>query len=277
MLDPSVTAEAWPPTAVVITNGNHFARIILEPVVADSRWRVVGIVHIRGDHTGNTGLRSAIAIGRRTALPYLVYKVTSAVAFVVAHLLRPTLARDVESVVRDLGIDILRARHVGDPCVAEFIRQCAPDFLISVSCPQRIPPAILGLARRASLNVHSSPLPAYAGLAPSFWVLANGESETATTVHYMVPRLDAGRILVQARCPIPPGISAFSLFETLAHLGGQALQEGLALALEGSPGWEQRMTRRSYFSHPDFRSYLRLRRHGHRLCRIAEFVRSLRE
>ena len=33
MLDPSVTAEAWPPTAVVITNGNHFARIILEPVV----------------------------------------------------------------------------------------------------------------------------------------------------------------------------------------------------------------------------------------------------
>jgi folate-dependent phosphoribosylglycinamide formyltransferase PurN len=276
MCHPSVTAEAAHPTAVVITNGNHFARIILEPVLADGRWRVRGIVHIRGDHTGKIGLRSAITVGRRATLPYVVYKVTSAAAFVVTHALRPTLARDVESIARDVGIDTVRARHVGEPQVAEFVRGCAPDFLISVSCPQRIPPEILGLARRASLNVHSSPLPAYAGLAPYFWVLANGETETATTVHYMVPRLDAGRILVQARCPIPSGVSAFSLFEALARLGGKALQDGLALALEGSPGWEQRTTRRSYFSHPDFRSYLRLRRHGHRLCRIGELVRSLR-
>lgn len=265
------------PTLVVVTNGNHFARLILEPALSDPRWRVLGIVHIIGDHTGNTGLRSAIAVGRRTTVPYLMYKVACAAAFAIARSVGHGLGRDVESLAREQGIDVVRARHVRETRVSEFIAGRVPDFLISVSCPQRLPAWILGLARRASLNVHCSLLPAYAGLAPYFWVLANNERETATTVHYMVPKLDAGCVLVQARSPILPGISAFALFERLARLGGEALRNGLALAIEGDPGREQPTGGRSYFSHPDWQSYLRLRKHGHRLCRIGELARAVRE
>jgi hypothetical protein len=93
----------------VLTNGNHFARIILGPVASDPHWCVRGIVHISGDDTGNTGLRAAIAVGRRTTVPYLVYEVTSAAAFAAAHRLSPSLARD-ESVASERAGHRRRAR-----------------------------------------------------------------------------------------------------------------------------------------------------------------------
>ena len=262
------------PTCVILTNGNVFARIIVEPLFADPRFRVNGVVRITGDYAGRSGLSSAWTLARQTTIPYLIYKILLTVIFAVGGRCGIKAARNVQSVARVYDIPVLSARSVFDAAVRRFIEARTPDVIVSVSCPQRIPAELLQFASRACVNVHSSLLPTYAGLAPSFWVLANGEPEAGTTAHYMVERLDAGDVLAQRRISIPTPTSAFALFHELAREGASALADGLAIAALGGAAHPQRQDKRTYFSHPDLRSYLRLRQRGHRLIRIATCGRS---
>lgn len=55
------------------------------------------------------------------------------------------------------------------------------------------------------LNIHPSLLPAYRGLDTHARALADGASEVGCTVHWVVPELDAGPILAQAKVPVLEG------------------------------------------------------------------------
>jgi methionyl-tRNA formyltransferase len=47
------------------------------------------------------------------------------------------------------------------------------------------------------VNCHGALLPRYRGLMPSFWTLANGETEGGVSVHFVDAKLDNGPIVVQ--------------------------------------------------------------------------------
>jgi methionyl-tRNA formyltransferase len=161
--------------------------------------------------------------------------------------------------------------------VFECVRGWQPTLRVSVSCPQRIRTKILGLPPLGFLNIHSSLLPKYAGLAPYFWVLAENQRETGITVHYMTEQFDEGNILVQRRASIPQGISAFWLFRELALLGRDALIEAIHLALQGEKGIPQELSKRSYRSHPTWGAYRLLRRNGFAIARLSELLRAVQE
>jgi phosphoribosylglycinamide formyltransferase-1 len=55
------------------------------------------------------------------------------------------------------------------------------------------------------LNIHPSLLPKFKGLDTHARALAAGEAEHGCTVHDVVPDLDAGPVLLQARVPVLPG------------------------------------------------------------------------
>ena len=97
-----------------------------------------------------------------------------------------------------------------------------------------------------------------------------------TTVHYLAPQFDSGNILCQVATDIGPQESAYALFERLARLGSEALDDAVRLALEQDAGAKQDLSNYSYFSHPTLKSYLDLRRKGHRLVRLRELLRSVR-
>jgi hypothetical protein len=137
------TPETYPPTCVILTNGNVFARVILEPIFADPRWRVTGVVRITGDYLGQTGWRSAWWLARRTAVPYLAYKLALAVTYSVARWFGASAAQDVEAIARMHNVPVMHAQRVSDFIVTKFITERTPDVLVSVSCPQHIPQAIL--------------------------------------------------------------------------------------------------------------------------------------
>ncbi|MCH2547397.1 MAG: phosphoribosylglycinamide formyltransferase [Alphaproteobacteria bacterium] len=54
------------------------------------------------------------------------------------------------------------------------------------------------------LNIHPSLLPAYRGLHTHERALADGATEAGCTVHYVVPELDAGPHILQAKVPVLP-------------------------------------------------------------------------
>ena len=82
-------------------------------------------------------------------------------------------------------------------CLAGFMRILTPDFV------QRF--------EGRMLNIHPSLLPAYPGLDTHARAIAAGDAEAGCTVHEVIPELDAGPVLGQARVPIMPGDDAAAL------------------------------------------------------------------
>ncbi|HEX2834594.1 MAG TPA: formyltransferase family protein [Thermoanaerobaculia bacterium] len=239
---------------VVLTNGNHFARILLEQLVAERAGEIAKIILITGDYKGRTGFGALRWLAGVTTWPYLVYKVATVL---VAR-------RGVADLARQYDIPIERHASVKE------LASLDAELVVSVSCPQIIPSRLL---KNGGINIHSSLLPRYGGLAPYYWVLADGESRTGTTVHVMTQKVDEGNILGVAEVGIEKNDSAFALFTRLARAGAPLLADAVTRALRGDPGTPM-SGERTYRSHPDFASYRRLRRNGHRLVRLRELVRA---
>ena len=133
----------------------------------------------------------------------------------------------------------------------DILTKYEPELLISISCPQIIGKKIRDRIPKGCINVHGAPLPRYRGLMPAFWVLRNGETETATSVHDLMAKLDDGEILLQKQVPITPNDTWDSLVQKTKAAGAQALVEAIQQVKDGtvqrSPNREEDG---SYFTFP---------------------------
>lgn len=98
----------------------------------------------------------------------------------------------------DSGIRIWHAKNVKDPSFAETVRQLRADLLLSIRFPYIINKLVLAAPAIGSYNLHTGPLPKYAGLHAVSWAIYNGEKRHAITLHEMVDNIDAGAIVGQA-------------------------------------------------------------------------------
>jgi folate-dependent phosphoribosylglycinamide formyltransferase PurN len=262
---------------VILTNGNYFANTIIAPMLYKFKDEICAVISITGDYQGRDGFMAAFGLLRKMAFPYFVYKVfVIAVTKLMVRLGGGNHVGRLENRFKGTGTRYVSYQTVNNEQILSLLTEIEPDLLISVSCPQKIGEAMVALAKRGAINVHSSLLPRYAGLAPYFWVLSRGEKETGTSVHYITDKFDGGNVLAQRRMPVQPGISAFELFERLARAGGEALIEAIEAAARGDAGEKQRAVDRSYYSHPTLRSYFELRRRGYRLIRFSDLRRLMK-
>lgn len=122
---------------------------------------------------------------------------------------------------------------INAPEFLDHLRALQIDLLISVACPQIFRRPLLDLPPLGCINVHSGPLPRYRGMLPTFWVLYEGEQETAVTVHLMNEHLDDGPIVLQQAVAIRPGETQRSLMRRCKVVGGRLLAEAFDLFEEG--------------------------------------------
>lgn len=130
--------------------------------------------------------------------------------------------------------------ELSDLGAQETMRACAalrPDVLAVACFDRRIPAALAGIAGLAAVNVHPSLLPHNRGPAPLFWTFRLGETVTGVSIHALAPALDAGDVLVQRSFAIPDGMSATTLEQELAQIGGQLLAEALVALGSGQARW----------------------------------------
>lgn len=265
------------PRLVLVTNGNYFIRLVADELFQAYGQSIDRVVIITGDYRGKTGLAALRWLLARTAFPYLVYKIVQMLAFAVAGRIRRGVPYDIQALARGRGIPVFAFRSIKDEKAIRCVEEAQPDLIVSLGCPQRIGEHLLRAARRGGINGHASLLPRFAGLAPYFWVLAEGERRTGLTIHYMTENFDEGNILGCVEMDIAPRESAFALFRRLCMAGSPLLVTAVRRALDGDPGIAQNKEFHTYRSHPNFAAYRRLRRHGHRLIRLTELWRALRD
>ena len=154
----------------------------------------------------------------------------------------------VERLARDQGLEVATP---GDPNAPEFaaaVARIAPDFLFSFYYRHMLSPALLAGARRGAFNMHGSLLPKYRGRVPVNWAILRGERETGATLHEMVEKPDAGRIVDQMAVPILPDDVALDVFRKVTVAAELVLDRALPALLAGEATLtEQKLSQGSYF------------------------------
>lgn len=183
-------------------------------------------------------MRLAVIISSRLGWPLLQ---TLAAQGVVAGVAMPTGHRDAQEeetllLTRLLAQAALPTRTLTRPTLAADLRAwvtaLAPDAVVVLTFPWRIPEQVLELPPQGFINVHFAPLPRYRGPAPTFWQIRNGETMGGVTAHRMTADFDTGPVLAAVPVPIGPH-DTFGLHRAQLALAAAELGRHLLAGLQG--------------------------------------------
>ena len=119
-------------------------------------------------------------------------------------------------------------REAFDFELATAVAGVAPDWVVCAGYMRILGAGFVERFRGRLLNIHPSLLPKYRGLRTHRRALEAGEREHGASVHFVVPELDAGAVIVQAAVPVEPGDTP----ETLARRVLQVEHPLLVTALQ---------------------------------------------
>jgi methionyl-tRNA formyltransferase len=126
------------------------------------------------------------------------------------------------------GLAVLQPGRVKEPAAQDALRALAPEVQVVVAYGQILPPSVIEIPPRRTVNVHGSLLPRYRGAAPVQWAIVNGETETGVTTMLIDAGLDTGPTLLARATPIRDDETAEQLEQRLAVLGAALLVDTLA-------------------------------------------------
>ena len=158
----------------------------------------------------------ALVLSNRADAPGLAFARSAGIATaVVDHKIfagREEFDRSMQAL-----LDIHRIELV---CLAGFMRLLSPWFVNQWT--------------GRMLNIHPSLLPLYKGLHTHERALADGAKEHGCTVHFVVPELDAGPVVLQARVPVLAGDTAQTLGARVLEREHGIYVEAVRMVVDGA-------------------------------------------
>jgi folate-dependent phosphoribosylglycinamide formyltransferase PurN len=160
-----------------------------------------------------------------------------------------------------LGLKAVRCVHPNSAEFVEKVRLLGVDLIVVAVLSCVLKKELIGVPRLGCVNVHLSLLPRYRGPRPFYWVLANRETTTGVTLHYVDEGIDSGDIILQRELPILPDDTEFTLSDRSAPVMAALLHEAIPLLLAGkAPRIRQGSSKASYYSFPPRRPLIPGRR-----------------
>jgi methionyl-tRNA formyltransferase len=175
----------------------------------------------------------------------------------------------------NLGIECWPAKHCKDPGFADVLRDKEVDLLISFRSLYIVDEAVIAAPNIGAFNLHSGPLPEYAGRDVISWAIVNGETHHGVTLHWMARDVDAGAIAFEQRFEIDRADTALSVTGKAMRAGVDVIHRLVDTAAEDSssiPRRDQDLSMRHYYPHePPYGGRIVWREPGKRLV---DFVRA---
>jgi phosphoribosylglycinamide formyltransferase 1 len=129
-----------------------------------------------------------------------------------------TFGRDREAFERALHAELQR-HGVELVCLAGFMRLLTPWFVRQW--------------QGRLINIHPALLPAFKGLDTHARAIAAGASEHGATVHFVVPEMDSGPIILQGKVAVTPDDTEATLAARVLAVEHRIYPEALRLVAEG--------------------------------------------
>ena len=104
-----------------------------------------------------------------------------------------------------------------------------PDLVIVVAYGKILPNKLLDSAKIPFINVHASILPKWRGAAPIQRSMMNMDNETGVSIMKIIPKLDAGPILMQSKIKINRDTTFTDLSTEMSELGAKLIIDTLKL------------------------------------------------
>jgi len=142
----------------------------------------------------------------------------------------------------------------------DLISHYDPDLIISIAANQIFKSSLINLPKKGIINLHTSLLPLYRGLLPSFWVIKNKEFETGVSVFWVDEGIDSGQIIVQEKLRIL-GCSQSELIRYTKILGMEAIVSAVSKIMSGDNSTiandDSKATYYSFPTRKDVKEFLR--------------------
>ena len=126
----------------------------------------------------------------------------------------------------ELELPTLDVDDVKSDRFEEELKKLDADLFVVVAF-KILPPNILEIPEKGSINLHASLLPKYRGAAPIHWAVIRGEKETGCTVFFLEKSVDTGSIIGRVKTSIKPNETTGDLYERLKDLGAELVVDSV--------------------------------------------------
>ena len=109
----------------------------------------------------------------------------------------------------------------------DYFIKLKPDLVIVVAYGKILPNKLLDSAKIPFINVHASILPKWRGAAPIQRSIMNMDNETGVSIMKIIPKLDAGPILMQSKIKINRETTFTDLSTEMSKLGAKMIIDTL--------------------------------------------------
>lgn len=261
---------------VFIQNDPFFLPKVLDKFLREFADSTVG-VNIQPTTAGKrTVFQTAVDLFKMYGPYYFQWKLRKFIwhkfkARVVNSLLgRRAVCYSVAEAARKYGVTVDWAEDVNSEEFRAMLRERGVEFIVSISGTQMYRKALREQTKYGIVNCHGAPLPKYRGLMPSFWTLANGERDSAVTVHFVDAKLDNGPIIFTRPFRIWKHDTLEDIMARSKDLGAEVVIEATrivedcakrGLPVPTTPNPEAEMT---HFSMPTKADVERFKANGHK-------------
>lgn len=181
--------------------------------------------------------------------------------YAIKFLLRKLLGKTVKKAFMRKGINVIYLnRSINHEDSLRRLKRYRPDVIVSIAANQIFKKALLSLAPKGCINLHTGMLPKYRGLMPTFWALKNGEKIIGVSVFLMDEGIDSGPILVQKKLEIKKNDTLDSVIRKSKRIGMDAIIEALEKLRNNNIDFlENNPCEATYYSFPtkkDVKEYL---------------------
>jgi phosphoribosylglycinamide formyltransferase 1 len=121
------------------------------------------------------------------------------------------------------------SREALDQAIADVFHRYGVELVVMAGWMRIVTPVLLNACPRI-LNIHPSLLPSFKGIHAVEQALAAGVKITGCTVHWVVPELDSGPIIIQAAVPVLPEDTADTLHARIQVQEHRIMVDAIALA-----------------------------------------------
>ena len=126
----------------------------------------------------------------------------------------------------ELELPTLDVDDVKSDRFEEELKKLDADLFVVVAF-KILPPNILEIPEKGSINLHASLLPKYRGAAPIHWAVIRGEMETGCTVFFLEKSVDTGSIVGRVKTSIKPNETTGDLYERLKDMGAELVVDSV--------------------------------------------------
>jgi phosphoribosylglycinamide formyltransferase-1 len=152
-----------------------------------------------------------------------------------------TRARDANIPTTVIDHNHYDTRDAFDKALSQSIDQYQPDLIVLAGFMRILSDEFVEHYLGKLINIHPSLLPKYQGLNTHKRVLEDAETEHGATVHYVIPELDSGPIILQAVVPVIEGDNEQSLKARVHRVEHQLYPEAIRRIASGQVTFRNNM------------------------------------